>query len=100
MVSLEEASVLSYEVMNGRLRTHLSIMHCQCFEKASIQIIGCQASTWEQLAVLNEEQERVIDLVSQHCAERPLPQHVRLLPNFSNPLTYESWQVLYPRKTS
>jgi len=34
------------------------------------------ASTWEKLAVLSEEQERVVDLVSQHCAERPLPKHV------------------------
>ena len=37
-----------------------------------------QASTWEHLAVLNEEQERAVDLISQHCAERPLPEHVNV----------------------
>jgi hypothetical protein len=36
-----------------------------------------QAQHWEQLAVLSDEQQSAIDLISQHCAERPSP-HVGL----------------------
>ncbi|KAK9817306.1 hypothetical protein WJX72_012420 [[Myrmecia] bisecta] len=34
------------------------------------------ASAWEQSAVLSSSQERVVDLVAEHCSQRPLPQHV------------------------
>jgi hypothetical protein len=30
-----------------------------------------QAQHWEQLAVLSDEQQSAIDLISEHCAERP-----------------------------
>ena len=36
-----------------------------------------QAQHWEQLAVLSNEQQMAVDLISQHCAERPAP-HVSL----------------------
>lgn len=36
-----------------------------------------QALQWEQLAVLSDEQQAAVDLISQHCSERPVPAHVR-----------------------
>ncbi|KAK9845860.1 hypothetical protein WJX81_004499 [Elliptochloris bilobata] len=34
------------------------------------------ASAWEHTAVLSEEQELALELLSEYCAQRPLPEHV------------------------
>ena len=39
---------------------------------------GLQARGWEEAAVLSELQQQALDLISDHCAQRPLPDHVRL----------------------
>ena len=36
-----------------------------------------QARGWEEAAVLDEQQQRALDLVSVACAQRPLPDNVR-----------------------
>ena len=38
-----------------------------------------QARGWEEAAVLSEQQQAALDLVSELCVLRPLPDHVRLL---------------------
>jgi len=49
--------------------------------QAEPQLPGAgQASAWEQTAVLSEGQERAIELLSEHCAQRPVPEHVGALP--------------------
>ncbi len=35
-----------------------------------------QASTWEKTAALNEEQLKVVELLSDCCSQRPYPAHV------------------------
>ena len=39
-----------------------------------------QARGWEESAVLSDQQQQAVDLISDHCAQRPLPDHVRHLP--------------------
>eukprot|EP00884_Botryococcus_braunii_P022753 jgi/Botrbrau1/9161/Bobra.160_3s0033.1 len=34
------------------------------------------ASTWEHSAALSEEQQRVLELLAEHCTQRPLPEHL------------------------
>lgn len=36
-----------------------------------------QARGWEEAAVLSEQQQQALDLISEHCVQRPLPNHVR-----------------------
>eukprot|EP00210_Caulerpa_lentillifera_P003273 g3124.t1 len=50
---------------------------------ASGKLVGAAArgyeilSSWEQSAPLDSEQLALIDLISKHCQERPLPAHLR-----------------------
>lgn len=43
-------------------------------------LVEWQASAWEHTAVLSEDQERALELLSEHCAQRPVPEHVSALP--------------------
>ena len=45
-----------------------------------IDMVRSQARGWEEAAVLSERQQQAVDVISEHCAHRPLPQHVRVRP--------------------
>ena len=41
-------------------------------------LTNTQASTWETAAALSDVQLRVLDDLSEHVAQRPMPAHVRV----------------------
>ena len=58
-----------------------------------------QARGWEEAAVLSEQQQKALDLLSAACAQRPLPDNVRVsdrMPSQAQRMSPSGWKAWKP----